>query len=58
MVSRARQVIIVADASKLGVIAFARICPTDKVSTVVTDTGADPALVSRLRERGVPVVTA
>ena len=58
MVSRARQVIIVADASKLGVVAFARICPTDKVSTLVTDSSAEPGVVARLRDRGVTVVTA
>ncbi|MGO9660258.1 MAG: DeoR/GlpR family DNA-binding transcription regulator [Acidimicrobiales bacterium] len=58
MVSRARQVIIVADASKLGVVAFARICHTDKVSTLVTDSSAEPGAVARLRDRGVTVVTA
>lgn len=58
MVSRARQVIIVADASKLGITAFARICPSDKVSTLVTDSGADPNMVARLRDRGLTVITA
>lgn len=58
MVSRARQVIIVADASKLGVIAFARICPADKVSVLVTDSSAETSMVARLRDRGLTVVTA
>jgi DeoR family transcriptional regulator of aga operon len=58
MVSRARQVIIVADASKLGVVAFARICPTESISTLVTDSSAEPQIVTRLRDRGLSVVTA
>jgi DeoR family transcriptional regulator of aga operon len=58
MVSRARQVIIVADASKLGVVAFARICPTERISTLVTDSSAEPHIVARLRDRGLSVVTA
>ncbi len=58
MVSRARQVIIVADASKLGVVAFARICPTERVSTLVTDSSAEPHLVALRRDRGLSVVTA
>jgi DeoR family transcriptional regulator of aga operon len=58
MVSRARQVIIVADASKLGVVAFARICPTESISTLVTDSSAEPHIVARLRDRGLSVVTA
>src|SRR5690606_22988707 len=39
MVERARRVAIVADASKLGRHAFARICPTERVDTLVTDAG-------------------
>ena len=58
MVSRARQVIIVADASKLGVVAFARICPTESISTLVTDSSAEPQIITRLRDRGLSVVTA
>jgi DeoR family transcriptional regulator of aga operon len=55
MTHRAKMVIIVADASKLGVQAFARICPIDRVDVLVTSSGADPAAVKALRAEGVEV---
>ena len=57
MVGRARKVIVVADSSKLGAVAFARICSIDSVDILVTDLGADQDILSRLVERGVKVVT-
>ena len=41
MARRARHVVVVADASKLGRRAFARICGVDRIDTVVTGQGAD-----------------
>ncbi|MGH9104344.1 MAG: DeoR/GlpR family DNA-binding transcription regulator [Acidimicrobiales bacterium] len=58
MVDRARQTVVVADSSKLGVVAFARICSVERVSTLVTDSGADDRALAALRDRGVRVVTA
>ena len=58
MVSRARRVIVVADAGKLGAREFARICPIEAVDTVVTDTGADDAAVEALVAAGVRVIRA
>jgi DeoR family transcriptional regulator of aga operon len=58
MVERARRVAIVADASKLGRHAFARICPTDRVETLVTDSGADPGMVAAFEAAGVRVIAA
>lgn len=58
MVSRAREVIVVADSSKLGKHAFARICPVSAVCTLVTDTAADTREVAALAEAGVRVITA
>jgi DeoR family transcriptional regulator, aga operon transcriptional repressor len=58
MVNRARQTVIVADSSKLGVIAFARICPIERVTTLITDSAADDAVLAAIRERGVQVITA
>lgn len=57
MVSRARRVVIIADASKLGGHAFARICPIDRVATLVT-AGAEPHTVAAFREAGVDVIVA
>jgi DeoR family transcriptional regulator of aga operon len=58
MVERARRVVIIADSSKLGGHAFARICPVDRIETLVTDSGASPESVRSFREAGVEVVCA
>ena len=57
-VSRAHRVVVVADLSKLGHRAFARICATSELSTIVTDPSADPEVVARFREAGVEVILA
>lgn len=58
MADRASRVMIIADASKLGARAFARVCPIDRISTLVTDTGADPAVVAAFTAASVHVITA
>jgi len=50
-------VMIVADSSKLGQRAFARVCATDEIAVVVTDRDARPDLLAALTERGIRVVT-
>ncbi|WP_329074630.1 DeoR/GlpR family DNA-binding transcription regulator [Streptomyces niveus] len=55
LAARARRLVVVADSSKLGTAAFARICPTDAIDTLITDTGA-PDRASLFEERGVSVV--
>ena len=57
LLERARAVVAVADSSKLGLVAFARICPLDAVDELITDAAADPATVAAIREAGVSVVT-
>lgn len=58
LLSRARSVIVVADASKLGRIHLARIAGIDQVDEIITDSQADPAEVQRLRATGVAVTVA
>ncbi|MBX6723904.1 MAG: DeoR/GlpR transcriptional regulator, partial [Dactylosporangium sp.] len=58
MVARARRVVIIADASKLGRHAFARICPLDRIDTLVTDSGAPPETVAAFEAAGVRVIVA
>jgi DeoR family transcriptional regulator, aga operon transcriptional repressor len=58
MATRAAQVMIVADASKLGQRAFARVCATDEINVVVTDQDAPPRTLAALTEHGIRVVTA
>ncbi|MGH9068087.1 MAG: DeoR/GlpR family DNA-binding transcription regulator [Acidimicrobiales bacterium] len=55
MVARAQHVVVVADSSKLGVQAFARICRIEEVGTLVTDSGAPDRLLSSFAEKGVQV---
>jgi DeoR family transcriptional regulator of aga operon len=58
MVARAKRVVIIADSSKLGGHAFARICPIERVDTLVTDSGADPAQQAAFEAAGVHVICA
>lgn len=51
----ARRIIVVADATKLGRVAFARICSLEEVDILVTDDAARPDLVASLASAGVEV---
>ena len=54
---RAREVVVVADSSKLGRSAFARICGVAEIDVLVTDTDAPSEMVERFADRGVRVLT-
>ena len=56
MAARARRVVAVADATKLGNAGFTPIVGIDAVHVLVTDEHADPALVADLRRRGLEVL--
>jgi DeoR family transcriptional regulator, aga operon transcriptional repressor len=58
MASLAREVVVVADSSKLGINAFARICPVERVGVLITDSGADPAVLDGFRQAGIRVILA
>jgi len=58
MVKQAKRTVVVIDSSKLGTVGFCRICQVQEVSTVLTDSDADPGVVAALREAGVEVVLA
>ena len=55
LMSRARRVIVVADGSKIGQVAFARICDLPDVHELISDIGADPDEVAAVRDAGVDV---
>jgi DeoR family transcriptional regulator of aga operon len=57
LIERARRVVVVADSSKIGRVAFAQICRVDRVHELITDVDADPKLVAGLRDAGVEVTT-
>ena len=58
MATRAAQVMIVADSSKLGQRAFARVCALDEIDVIVTDQDAAPATLAAFTERGIRVIMA
>jgi DeoR family transcriptional regulator, aga operon transcriptional repressor len=58
MATRAEQVMVVADSSKLGQRAFARVCGVGEIDVIVTDRDASPASLAPFTERGIRVVTA
>ncbi|WP_449060450.1 DeoR/GlpR family DNA-binding transcription regulator [Planomonospora algeriensis] len=58
LIGRAAEVVVVADASKIGRRAFARICTPDAVGTLVTDEGLSDEDAARFADAGVKVVRA
>jgi DeoR family transcriptional regulator of aga operon len=56
MIARARRVIVVCDASKIGRSALAVICPARDVDELITDTDASEAGLDELRAAGVRVI--
>jgi DeoR family transcriptional regulator of aga operon len=58
LISRAAQVVVVADSSKIGKRAFSRICPIGRIDTLVTDSRLTDALADQLVDVGVKVVRA
>jgi len=55
---QARKLVVVADASKLGRLTFARICPITDVHVLVTDADAPSDVVGRFRDAGTDVLLA
>lgn len=55
MIDRARKVIVVADGSKVGRMAFARICHIALLGELITDASANAAELERLHEAGMTI---
>ena len=47
-----------ADGSKVGRMAFARICPASQVDELITDSSANPEELDQLRNAGINVTIA
>ena len=56
MVRAARRRIVLATGEKIGAVSLAPLCDIDQVTTLITDTSADPDLVTGLREAGLEVL--
>ena len=57
LIGRARHVIVVADGSKVGRLAFARICDVSAVHELITDASAPAPELRRLAEAGIVITT-
>jgi DeoR family transcriptional regulator, aga operon transcriptional repressor len=57
LLERAHRVVVVADSTKIGRVAFARICPLSAVTEMITDAGADGETLRRIADAGVRVTT-
>ncbi|MEE6296212.1 DeoR/GlpR family DNA-binding transcription regulator [Georgenia wangjunii] len=55
LVANARRVVVVADHTKVGTTAFAKICETTAIDALITDEGAAPEVLERMRAAGVAV---
>jgi DeoR family transcriptional regulator of aga operon len=58
MTRRARQVVVVADSSKVGMISPAVICPPSDIDLLITDDGISENAVKAFTGCGVKVVIA
>jgi DeoR family transcriptional regulator of aga operon len=58
MIRQAKQVVVVADSSKLGVITPSLICPIEDVHVLVTDMRATDEAVAPFKDRGIEVIRA
>ncbi len=56
MVKQSKQVIVVADSSKLGIVTPSLICPIDDVDVLVTDAGASDEMVAAFTQKGIRVI--
>ena len=57
LIGRARRVMVVADGSKVGHLAFARICDVRSVHELITDASAPAPELQRLADAGIVITT-
>jgi DeoR family transcriptional regulator of aga operon len=55
MIQQSKQIVVVADSSKFGIVTPALICPISKIHMLITDTRASDKIVAPFVERGVEV---
>ncbi|MGA3160152.1 MAG: DeoR/GlpR family DNA-binding transcription regulator [Terracidiphilus sp.] len=58
MLKQAKQVIVVADASKLGKVSPAFICPVNEMNILITDTGAPAEALEPFERQGIRIIRA
>ncbi|MGA8865822.1 MAG: DeoR/GlpR transcriptional regulator, partial [Candidatus Sulfotelmatobacter sp.] len=55
MIRQAKQSVVVADSSKIGIVTAALICPISDIDLVITDTRASDKAVAPFLERGIEI---
>jgi DeoR family fructose operon transcriptional repressor len=58
LLDRADEIHVLADSTKLGQVALRQVCGLDQITSVITDSGADPSIVAQLGAEGVQVLVA
>jgi DeoR/GlpR family transcriptional regulator of sugar metabolism len=58
VIERAHQVTLLADSSKFGTDCFSVICPLDRISTIITDTGLSEMYRQEIRSMGINLILA
>jgi DeoR family transcriptional regulator, aga operon transcriptional repressor len=53
---KTERIIVLADGSKFGDVALSTVVPINRVSSIVTDSSADPVEVERITREGVQVI--
>lgn len=56
LIEMAQKVVVVADHSKLGVVALAKIAPISEIDILITDEGASEELLQEIELAGVQVI--
>ena len=58
MLKQAKQVIVVSDASKLGKVSPAFICPVTEINVLITNAGAPAEALAPFERQGVKIIRA
>ena len=56
VMSHARQVVLLADSSKIGKVSFVKFGSSDNVDILITDSGADKNELNKIRKKGITVI--
>lgn len=57
LVEHAKRTIVVADHTKVGATAFAKICPPEAIDILITDDAAEPDVLAALTRAGIDITT-
>jgi DeoR/GlpR family transcriptional regulator of sugar metabolism len=58
VLEQARRIVVAADHTKFGHVAFSRICGVEQIHTVITDSRTPIDLIEKLRDKGATVIVA